>query len=122
MRVSEVMLGQFLAWTAPVVGLQGVKRDKRYRELMRTRQCPVCEQTVHYYYKDFRYGNVPVVKKAFQMKCCAWPIHKQCYWEKIVHTDTCEMCNTNLEQEASKISEYQIDGEARGIGSPMPSP
>ena len=85
-------------------------RRLAYRELMRTRQCPVCEQTVHYYYKDFRYGNVPVVKKAFQMKCCAWPIHKQCYWEKIVHTDTCEMCNTNLEQEASKISEDQIDG------------
>ena len=31
MRVSEVMLGPFLAWTAPVVGLQEVEREKRLK-------------------------------------------------------------------------------------------
>ena len=89
--------------------IYSARRRLTYKALMQTRQCPVCEQVVHYYYKDFKYGIVPNVKKAFQMKCCAWPVHKQCYWEKIVCADTCKMCNTNLEQEASIISEYQID-------------
>ena len=33
MRVSEVMLERFLAWTAPAVGLQEVERDKREKSV-----------------------------------------------------------------------------------------
>ena len=87
-------------------------RRIEYQKSIFTRQCPICGKTIKYKHTFIISRVKHKMKGATLMPCCTWPVHPKCYDKRVVYENHCIVCNSDLENYATTISEFQTDGGA----------